>query len=474
MNTMDMPHNEMVEQAILAELLTDNAKLRKVADRLRPEHFFDRLHGRIYEAIVAIVDRGGEADPTTLCGVFRRDPDAADLPGGADAYIARLQESCAYGDVKGYARTLVDLHQRRTLIETACRAIADAQDLSVSRTSGDIIDDLEAALLRMDEESPRAQPLVAVREAVQDAIAAAEDARRAGSVLTGVTTGLKDLDWRLGGLQPGELIVLGARPSMGKSDLAWNIAVNAADAKARGRHGGAPTLIFSQEMVARQLGARYLARRTGVATDAQRRGAVTDVDFVAFTQAIPDLPLWIDSTARVTPAHVMRRARRVQQRHGLGLVIIDHLNIMGAPDGFRSKGETEVITEITRELKAVATTLGVPVLLLSQLSRQVEMREDKRPTLSDLRQSGSIEQDADTVMFLYRDQYYLERGEPMRRPDESEDKHSARLSAWMQSVSAARNIAEVIVAKQRMGAVGTVRLHYEGARSAFSDLEHRN
>ena len=473
-NISDMPHNEKVEQALLAELLVDNEKVPKVADLVRGEHFYDPLHAKIYEAITTIVERGGEANPTTLWGLLRRDPDAANAPGGVDAYIAKLYESCAYGDVKGYAKALIELAQRRTIIELGKRMIEDAQEVQVGRTSGDIIDGIEATLMQMDDGAPRAQPLVSIRSAVEEAIKAAEDARRSGTALTGVTTGLRDLDYKLGGLQPGELIVLGARPSMGKSDLAINIAVNAGVAKENGQHGGAVSLFFSQEMVSRQIGARYLARRAGVSTDRQRRGEVSDADFIAFSQSIPSFPLHVDSTARVTPSYVMRRARRAQQKHGLGIIIIDHLNIMGAPDGYRSQGETAIITEITRELKGVATSLNVPVVLLSQLSRQVEMREDKRPTLSDLRQSGSIEQDADTVMFLYREEYYLSRSEPGRRPEESDDKFNDRYQAWDLRRKEAANLAEVIIAKQRMGSVGTVTLHYDGSKSAFSDLHRQS
>ncbi|KAA0572231.1 AAA family ATPase [Azospirillum sp. B21] len=475
MNPADitMPRNEKAEQALLGELLANNERVQLVADIVRPEHFYDQFHGRIYDAIVALVSRGAEANPTTLHGYLRNDPDAAGTPGGVDAYIASLYESMAGGDVKGYAKALLDLYQRRRCIELGLQLVADAQDMSVSRTSADVIDGHESALLRLDDEAPRAQALVSIRDAVTQAIDAAETAYRAGTALTGVTTGLMDLDSRLGGLQPGELIILGARPSMGKSDLAFNIAVNAANAKARGEMGGAPTLMFSQEMVARQLGARFLARATGIPADEQRRGQIDERAFSRFASSVPELPLWIDSTARVTPAHILRRARRLQQRHGLGLIVVDHLNIMGAPDGFRSQGETAVITEITREMKGVATTLDVPVLLLCQLSRQVEQREDKRPTLSDLRQSGSIEQDADTVMFLYRDEYYLSRTEPMRRPDEDDTKYNSRYERWQQSIAACRNIADVIVAKQRMGPVGTTSLQYDGASSAFADL-HRN
>lgn len=469
-DTLDLPRNERVEQALLAELLTDNTRVALVSDALAPEHFYDPLHGRIYRAITAMVERGEDASPTTLHGVLRRAPEAKDAPGGIDAYIVQLYEAVIGGDVRHYARTILDLHRRRQLIRIALQLVEDAQDLGGDRGAADLIDEAGAALLDLDDGGDRAQPLTSVRGAVEEAIAAADAAMRSGSALTGVTTGFVDLDWRLGGLQPGELIVLGARPSMGKSDLAWNIAVNAARAFVVGRHGGAEAAVFSQEMVARQLGMRFLARECGVPADRQRRGEVEASDFAAFAAATPDLPLWIDGTSRVTPAHVLRRARRLQQRHGLGLVVIDHLNIMGAPAGFQGQGETAVITETTRELKAVATTLGVPVLLLTQLNRAVELREDKRPTLADLRQSGSIEQDADTVMFLFREEYYLLRSEPSRRPDEGDDKFNDRYRRWEESLTRARGLADIIVAKQRMGPTGTVTLHYDGARSAFSNI----
>lgn len=468
----ERPNNVEVEQALLSALLFDNRQVPKVADTLRSEHFYNDAHAGIYRAIITLVERGEAANPLTVAPYIVDQFDGSKQK--AVEHLVYLHENTFGGKAPDYARVLVDLALRRDLLAIAEDIASQARRHDLELCAVDMIEATEAALMRLDVSAPTSKPLVTVRAAVEEAIKAAEDARRSGTVLTGVTTGLTDLDWRLGGLQPGELIVLGARPSMGKSDLAWNICVNAALAAAQGKHGGAAGLMFSQEMVARQLGARYLARAAGVATDAQRRGQVSDDDFAAFIRAVPDIPLWIDSTARVTPAHVLRRARRLQQRSGLGLIVIDHLNIMGAPEGFRSQGETAVVTELTRELKGIATTLNVPVLLLSQLSRQVEMREDKRPTLSDLRQSGSIEQDADTVMFLYRDEYYLDRSEPARRPEETDQKFNDRYQNWKDRSVASRNVAEVIVAKQRMGSVGTTTLHYDGAKSAFSDLHRQS
>ncbi|WP_063922691.1 DnaB-like helicase C-terminal domain-containing protein [Azospirillum argentinense] len=469
----ELPHNEEAEQGLLGALLINNRLFPKVAGFLRPEHFYDPVHQCIYAAIATLIERGDPATPPTLAPFFADDPDLQ-ANGGA-GYLAQLVGGePIVANVEYYGRTILDHYQRARLIEVAGRALEEARRFRMDVSAADIIGTMEANLMALEDSAPQVKPLVTVRAAVEEAIAAADGAARAGTAISGITTGLKDLDWRTGGLQRGELIIIGARPSMGKSDLAWNIAVNAARVAAAGGYGGARVLVFSQEMPPRQLGARLLAREAGVPTDRQRRGEVTDAEFVRFAQAIPDLPLWLDGTSRVTPAYVMRRARRLQRRHRLDLIVIDHLAIMGAPDGFRHQGDTAVVTEITRELKGVATSLDVPVLLLSQLSRQVEMREDKRPTLSDLRQSGSIEQDADTVMFLYRDEYYLRRAEPVRRQGESDDTFNARCEVWQQQLDAALNVAEVIVAKQRMGPIGTVSLHYDGAYSAFSDLDHSN
>lgn len=464
---VDQPHDILIEQSVLRVMMLDAKQARQACEALRPEHFYRPEHAAIFEVIAKAIERGGLANPLTIAPFV-----AGAFPGGQDEasrYLAEMIGEALSGRAADYAKALVDLALRRDL-QAIGRDIAEKAALMEIGTSPiDIIEATEAALMRLNMASS-AKPLVCLRDAVDEAADAADHARRSGTILTGVTTGLRDLDWRLGGLQPSELVVLGARPSMGKTDLAFNIAVNAARAHKHGRHGGAVVLMFSQEMGPRQLGARYLAREIGVATDAQRRGEISDEDFARIAGGDYDLPLWIDGTARVTPAHVLRRARRLAQHQAVGLIIIDHLNIMGAPDGFRSQGETAVVTEITRELKGVATTLGVPVLLLSQLSRQVEAREDKRPTLSDLRQSGSIEQDADTVMFLYRDAYYLERSEPSRRPEEPDQKFSDRYDDWRARVASSHGLAEVIVAKQRMGTVGTTVLHYDGSRSLFSDL----
>jgi len=463
------PHNPEIEDAFLACLLEDNRRVAVVSDTLKEEHFFDPVNARIYGAIQTMVDRNEKANALTLA------PYLADLFEGdrkrAVGHLLELANGVVGGLAKDYARVIVDLAMRRHVMAIAddMKAAAGRHDLDMC--AFDVIEAAETALMDLGDASPKTKALVTVKAAVENAIQAASDAAQSGHAISGVTTGLRDLDWRTGGLQAGELIILGARPSMGKSDLAWNIGINAARARAFEQHGGAAALVFSMEMSDRQLGARLLARETGVPTDRQRRGDVTDEEFARFAQVVPDFPLWIDGTARATPAHVLRRARRLQQRRELGLIVVDHLAIMGAPDGFRSQGETAVITEITREMKGVATTLGVPVLLLSQLNRGNAAREDKRPTMTDLRSSGSIEQDADCIWFLHREQYYLERSEPIRRDEESQDKFNDRYADWQQRSSAAFNIAEVIIPKQRMGPVGTVTLHYDGAVSTFSDLQ---
>lgn len=457
-----------MEQALLATLLWDNRQIGAAAETLRPEHFQDQAHAEMYRTITAMAARGETVNPLTaapyLAGVYGSEAEAR-------RQLALLRNDFPGGRAVDYARHVVDQAVRRQMEAIALDVLQKVRTSSLDLSGFDIAEATARAVADLDLPTSQVRPMVTVREAVEQAIEAAETARRSGHGLSGVTTGLTDLDRQTGGLQAGELIVLGARPSIGKSDICWNIAINASTARANDMPGGAATAVFSLEMPSRQLGARLLARATGVPASRQRRGEVSDAEFVKFAQFVPDLLLWIDDTARATPSHIMRRARRLQQRRELGLIVVDHLAIMGAPDGYRGRSETEVVTELTREMKAVATTLNVPVLLLSQLSRQVEMREDKRPMLSDLRQSGSIEQDADAVMFLYRDQYYLERSEPARRHDESDQKFNDRVANWQARLEASKNIAEVIVAKQRNGPIGTVRLFYDAATSTFADLQ---
>ncbi|HEU0118259.1 MAG TPA: replicative DNA helicase, partial [Alphaproteobacteria bacterium] len=318
---------------------------------------------------------------------------------------------------------------------------------------------------------------VKLEKALVQSIKMAEEAHKRDSHVTGVTTGLRDLDRKLGGFQKSDLIILAGRPSMGKTALATNIAFNAAHAWAQtdGKEG-AGVAFFSLEMSSEQLATRLLGEHSSVPSDKIRRGEIKSEDFSKFLEATKVLsraPLFIDDTPALSVAGLRTRARRLKrtQPH-LGAIVIDYLQLL---HGSSSKGDNRVqeVSEITRGLKALAKELDIPVIALSQLSRAVEMREDKRPQLADLRESGSIEQDADVVMFVYREEYYHTRSEPTRRADETEDKFNSRHQRWQERGEEIRSIAEVLIAKQRHGPIGTVELHFEGVYTRFSDLERR-
>ena len=312
-------------------------------------------------------------------------------------------------------------------------------------------------------------------ESLTRAIKQAEVAYQREGLVTGVTTGFLDMDKKLGGLQKSDLIILAGRPAMGKSALAANIAFNAARSYVE-HHAkeGAVVGFFSLEMSAEQLATRILADRSGVASDKIRRGEVKDTDFHKFVEASQELaqvPLFFDDTAALTISAIRTRARRLQRQHKLGMIIIDYLQLIQGSGRKTSDNRVHEISEITRGLKALAKELDVPVLALSQLSRAVELRDNKRPQLSDLRESGSIEQDADVVMFIYREEYYLERDEPGRRPEENDDKFNSRYESWQNRMEDSHNVAECIIAKQRHGPIGTIKLHFEGEFTRFSNLE---
>jgi replicative DNA helicase len=297
--------------------------------------------------------------------------------------------------------------------------------------------------------------------------------KREGHV-TGVTTGLVDLDKKLGGLQPSDLVILAGRPSMGKTALATNIAFNAALAHKLAPENGGRVAFFSLEMSAEQLATRILAEQTGISSDRIRRGEISrDDDFsrlVIAAQDLQTLPMHIDDTPGLSVPAMRTRARRLKRRQGLGLIVVDYLQLMRSPAGLRSENRVQEVSEITRGLKAIAKELEVPVLALSQLSRAVEQRDDKRPQLADLRESGSIEQDADVVMFIFREQYYHERGEPKQRDDESSEKFAERHSRWLERGERVHNVAEVNIAKQRHGPIGTVELYFDGMVTKFGNL----
>jgi replicative DNA helicase len=474
------PHNNEAEQALLGAILVNNAAYHRVAEFLLPEYFADGVHGRIFAACGKLIERGQVANPVTLKNLFDQDGALAEI-GGA-AYLARLAAAVVtIINAEDYGRTIHDLYLRRQLITIGEDVVNDAYRHDLDHGAEQQIETAEKLLFDLAESGQMEGGFQAFHSALSDAIVMAEAAFKRSGRITGVATGFIDLDKKLGGLHPSDLVILAGRPSMGKTALATNIAFNAAKMyrASKGEDGrivaedGAVVGFFSLEMSAEQLATRVLAEESTVPSDRIRRGDVSGDDFEKFVQAsrhLAEVPLFIDDTPALTIASLRTRARRLKRQQGLGLIVVDYLQLMqGSRDGRGSESRVQEISEITRGLKSVAKELNVPVLALSQLSRAVEQREDKRPMLSDLRESGSIEQDADVVMFVFREEYYVGRAEPMRRPDEPDDKFNDRCDRWAQDVERVAGLGEVIIAKQRHGPIGTVKLRFDGKITKFDN-----
>ena len=456
------PSNLEAEQALLGALLVNNEAASLVSGFLRAEHFFLPVHGRIFDGVLRMIERGQIANPVTLKHYFERDEALAEAGGGA--YLARLAGSAVTViNAEHYGRAVHDLALRRALVEIGEGVVNDAYDGPLDQPGADQIEAAEQRLFELAETGridPGGEHFAAPLAAAVEAI---ERAYQRDSRLTGAPTGLIDLDRLLGGLHASDLVILAGRPSMGKTALATNIAYNAA---ARASDDGARVAFFSLEMSAEQLATRLLAERTGIPSDKLRRGEVRNGDFVGIVQAcraMESLPLYIDDSPALTVAGLRARARRLKRRHGVSLVIVDYLQLMRPTASARLNNRVHEVSEITQGLKALAKDLDLPVLALSQLSRAVEQRDDKRPQLADLRESGSIEQDADVVMFVFREAYYLARREP------AED--SAEHADWQDRMATVRNLAEVIVAKQRHGPIGKVPLYFDDRFTKFDNLE---
>ncbi|MGH6930998.1 MAG: replicative DNA helicase [Dongiaceae bacterium] len=474
------PHNYEAEQALLGAILANNRVFDKVNEFLRLEHFADAVHGRIYDAAGKLIQRGQIANFLTLRNLFDQDPGLVEA-GGAK-YLARLENAVVtIINAEDYGHVIHDLYLRRELINLGEDVVNDAFTQDIDIAAIDQIENAEQKLYQLAESGQTDGGLRVLTDAMASAIRIAELAYKRDSHVTGVTTGLNDLDRRLGGLHNSDLVVLAGRPSMGKTALATNIAFNAAKAYREERDElgnikvleGAKVAFFSLEMSAEQLATRILSEQTSVSSDRIRRGEVRESDFPKFVAAAQDLsrlPFFIDDSPAITVPALRTRARRLKRQHGLGLIVIDYLQLMRPTIGSRSDNRVQEISEITRSLKAVAKELDVPVLALSQLSRAVEQREDKRPQLSDLRESGSIEQDADVVMFIFREQYYYERSEPKQREDENDEKFNDRVERWQERGARIHNTADVIIAKQRHGPVGTATLYFDGEVTKFGNL----
>ena len=475
------PANTEAEQALLGAVLINNTAYHRVAEFLLAEHFANAVHGRIYAAIARLIERGQIANPVTLKSLFDQDGALAEI-GGAQ-YLARLAEAAVtIINAEHYGRTIHDLFLRRELITIGQDVVSDAFRHDLDDLATEQIERAEQKLFDLATVGQSEGGFQEFRKALTSAITLAQAAFKRDGKTVGVATGFVDLDKKLGGLHPADLLILAGRPSMGKTSLATNIAFNAAKAY-RGTRGpdgqiaaedGAVIGFFSLEMSAEELATRVLSEESGTSSDRIRRGEVRREDFdnfVAASQRLAAVPLYIDDTPALSVAALRTRARRLMRQQGLGLIIVDHIQLLRPSAGSRGfENRVQELSDITRGLKALAKELDVPVLALSQLSRAVEQREDKRPMLADLRESGSIEQDADVVMFIYREEYYLSRGEPSRRPEESDDKFNDRYDRWKERCEAAYGMADVIIAKQRHGPIGTIKLHFEAETTKFDNF----
>ncbi len=465
------PSNIEAEQALLGAILINNEVYDRVSGLLQPEHFYDPVHARIYETAARRIQKNFQANAVTL-KTFLEDDEGLKELGGAE-YLARLAGAAvSIYSAKDYSQAIYDLAIRRELMRIGVEIRDRAQRADVDLEPTEQIVQAEQQLYGLAEKGRSDGGFVSFLKAATDAIEVANAAYQRDGGLAGISTGLIDLDKRLGGLHPSDLLILAGRPSMGKTSLATNIAFNIAKAFREGERpdgtfgtlNGGRVGFFSLEMSAEQLATRILSEQSRIASEKIRRGDMEEEEFRRFVEAARELekmPFYIDDTASIPIATLAARARRLKRTHGLDALVIDYLQLIRGSG--RTEGRVNEIAEISMGLKAIAKELDIPVIALSQLSRQVESREDKRPQLSDLRESGSIEQDADVVMFVFREEYYKER----EKPSEADVEATMR---WQEVMESVRGKAELIIGKQRHGPIGTVELSFEGRFTRFGNL----
>ena len=468
------PHNIEAEKALLGAILANNRAYERASEFLRPEHFALTHHGRVFAAVAALIERGQIADPVTLKRYFEQDETLAEI--GGPAYLSELANSAVTVINAGeYGRIVYDLYLKRELIGLGEDLVNRAYAGEVDETAVDQIERAEQSLYDLATTGEYEGGFQPFKDSVVKAIDMAKTAHERVGGLAGVATGLTELDKILGGLHPSDLIIVAGRPGMGKTALATNIAYNAAYSHHQTEGAeGAVVGFFSLEMSAEQLASRILSEQTNISSDRMRKGELSNDEFtrlVSASQTLHQIPIFIDDTPALTVSALRTRARRLRRQHNLGLVVVDYLQLITASLTSRNDGRVQEVSQITRGLKALAKELDVPVLALSQLSRQVEQRDPPRPQLSDLRESGSIEQDADVVNFIFREEYYWQQKKPARRANEEDVTFENRYAIWERSKPKMANLADIIIAKQRHGPTGEVRLMFQGAFTRFANLD---
>ena len=460
-NKNQTPKNIEAEQTILGSLLVNNEIFDEISDKIDDNYFYDPIHKKIYKTISNLISKGLLANPVTIKNFFNSNEELLEI-GGVDYLLKLTNVSTTKNQIKYYSELLSDLYIRRQLINISEETLEESKNKNLEISGTNILENTERKLFEIAERGEFQRSFITFKDALKETIDMATAAYKNDQGIVGVPSGLSDLDDRLGGLHKQDLIIIAGRPSMGKTALATNIAFNAAQ-NINKQDYKSSVAFFSLEMSSEQLSTRILAEQSRIKSNDIRRGKINQEDFEKFIEAsknLENLPLHIDDTPAITISALSNRARRLKRKQGLDLIVIDYIQLMKS-SGYRNEGRVLEIAEITQGLKALAKELDVPVLALSQLSRQVEQREDKKPQLADLRESGSIEQDADVVMFVFREQYYLEKQEPKLGTAEHVE--------WQEKMNQVHNQAEIIIGKQRHGPTGLIKLEFESAFTKFKD-----
>ena len=471
-----LPQNLEAEQALLGAILVNNKAFEKVSEYLRPFHFADSIHVKIFEVISKLIQRGHIADVITLKNYFEQEGTLNEV--GGHKYLIKLADSASpLTNVEYYGQFIYDKYLRRELIATGYEIVNSAMKEDVDADANSQIEMAEKRLFELSNQGDIQGGFVSFGDALTTSLSLIEQAYQKEGKLSGLPTGLDALDNKTGGLNNSDLIILAGRPAMGKTALATNIAYNVAEFMGRDKNlddKSRGVAFFSLEMSADQLASRILSTVTQTPSHKMRTGELDESEFIRIAAGVRELesiPLYIDDSPGVNINTIRTRARRLKRNKGLGLIVIDYIQLISGTGSKRSEGNrVQELSEISRGLKMLAKELNIPVIALSQLSRGVEQRDDKRPIMSDLRESGSIEQDADIVMFVFRENYYIHNAEPKRNTGETDEHFQNRMEEWETRIRQTENIGEVIIGKQRHGPTGTVQLFWNGEFTQFGNL----
>ncbi len=457
----ELPNNIEAEQAVIGSILVSNDIFDEISTIISSINFYDPMHQKIFEAIESLVYKGMLANPITLKNYFEDEKDDLNVP----EYLVKITKfSTSVRQAVEYSKIIYDMFVRRELIKISEQTIDSAKLNDLDTNGQTIIENSERLLFDLAEKGSFNSSLVKFDEAMKQTIEMASAAYKNDEGIVGVPTGLRDLDDKLGGLHQSDLIIIAGRPSMGKTSLATNIAFNAAQ-KLQDSGKKSSIAFFSLEMSSEQLSTRIISEQARISSNDIRRGRISDDQFDKFLETsknISELPLYIDETPAISIAALSNRARRIKRLFGLDMIVVDYIQLMRGTT-FNKDGRVQEISQITQGLKAIAKELALPVVALSQLSRQVEQRDDHKPQLADLRESGSIEQDADVVMFVYREGYYLQRKEPREATVEHAE--------WQAKMNEVAHLAQIIIGKQRHGPIGNVTLEFEERFTKFKDTQ---